>query len=1051
MDDLESAILLCFNPPADKALAEKALQYCQNVQKSPEAWAIALERLSTGTARPEVGFWCCQILQETFADRKRYPASFSPDQIRAIRERLLPYFSRVAVGEGGHANGMLPPFLLNKVAQLIVTLIAVDYPHAWPDAFRGFILPLVSTLQNLHPLSTAMFFRVLRALDEDVTSIRAAQLSDLNRATSIRVKDALRDDCISVIIAKCTDLLRIPNYVSHAFDVISRYVEWVDIGIIATEQTLQPMYAAITSSAQCDARPAAAAALRAIIAKRMDANAKINLLKALRVEQLLQSIPAEQIVANEEDSGDAEIPLQSGEVEVASLINTIAMAALDVLKEAMKEKKKFAISGDSQAFAATVAQLALPVALRLMDDNAEEGTSSQTLQCVSNYVNIFARVTKNGCTDGSAAGIPAISAILNVIEEKALLPTDFDPQQEKLEGHRSFQDLRLVLIKTIFPSVVRSFPAMCAQFVRNLCIKATESSDITRTELGLALLVQLTTSSSDVPAIVELRRAVIANPPSCMRFPSATLNPLSVAQQHQLELVSSTYFDLVARSYRLFLTKGDQNLLTSVLPVFFDERGLAHRASEAVKSNAAYSLLKLARPLRSVVTRAHLRDILKAASPHMMPIHEDASSQSSKNQMLLFETVGYLLGTDHKQETSMQFLRMILEPLMKGMNARPGAGAVAYISACGYLSKGFGGDSKPLLLITSENGDGKVTEQGQRTSPGRDEAAAKEVKLQRVTPLSHEMQSVWLSCLETVLKASASCLQVGKDVGLLGLRAKLIFFLHRMVDTVGGEVLRYLEQVLPEMLKSYESALELRDILILASQAVTKFGDSFESVAMRIYADIVRGAGRLPFKLEAQSLMAVSEESREAVEMHRAFTYFIHALVGCNLINVIVHERHKELVEPVMNSILCSAVGERLDIRVSASVMKMSLSTLRQMVVRWTKGGKNGTNTAGPGGFAEFVNQRISVTTVASGMCGTIFRSGLYDSGQAISVLTEIVNLQKTCANALGRCFGEALMAGQLRSLPKGAAEQYVSGLYVEKWGAAMLVPRLVEVLKLLQ
>ena len=574
-----------------------------------------------------------------------------------------------------------------------------------------------------------------------------------------------------------------------------------------------------------------------------------------------------------------------------------------------------------------------------------------------------------------------------------------------------------------------------------------------RIELGLALLVQLTSTASDVPPILELRQAVIGNPPPCLRFPSSNLNPLSIAQHHQLELVSKTYFDLVARSYRLFLTKGDETLLSAVLPVFFDERGLGHGSSEAVRSAAAFCLLKLARPLRSVVTKTHLNNIIKAASLHMMPLHEDVSAQKFKNQMFLFETVGYLLGTDHKQEISMQYLRMILEPLMKGMTERPGVACIPNIMACGSLSKGFGGDSKPLLLIASGNGDGRSSENGHRRSPGGEDTNWKDIKVQRVSPLSVEMQAVWLTVLQTVLKASASCLRVGKDAGLQALRSKLLFFVHRMVDTVGSDLLPYLEQLLPEMLKSYESAMELRDILILTSQTVTKFGDKFESVAMRIYPSIVKGAGRIPYELDPVSLLAVSEESREAVEMHRAYTYFIHALIECQLNNVILHPSHKELVEPVMNSVLYSAVGESLDNRVSGSVMKMSLSTLREMVLKWTSGGGgSGTNFNGaPAGFGEFVNTRVAAASIASGVRGTLFRTGVYDTGQAISVLTEVVNLQKTCAKALGQSFGEALMKRELGSLPKNLVEEYLRGLYTENVPAGVLVPKLVVLLKLLR
>lgn len=123
-----------------------------------------------------------------------------------------------------------------------------------------------------------MFFRLLRSLDDDVTSVRAAQVSDTLRAVSVRAKDAMRQDCIFSIIDVCTDLLREPKFSYHAFDILARYVECIYISVAVRDRILTPMYEDITSPEACKCRGASAAPLRSLVQKRMDLSSKAQFL-----------------------------------------------------------------------------------------------------------------------------------------------------------------------------------------------------------------------------------------------------------------------------------------------------------------------------------------------------------------------------------------------------------------------------------------------------------------------------------------------------------------------------------------------------------------------------------------------------------------------------------------------------------------------------------------------------------------------------------------------------------------------------------------------------
>eukprot|EP00177_Eucheuma_denticulatum_P008195 GFKZ01014917.1.p1 GENE.GFKZ01014917.1~~GFKZ01014917.1.p1 ORF type:complete len:1057 (-),score=147.45 GFKZ01014917.1:3778-6948(-) len=1054
MGELESAVLLSLDPAADKLLRERAFQYCQEIRQSPDGWAFVLQHLSI-SMRPQVTFWCLQVIHETLSNPERYPAAFSAEQACIVRQKILQFFSHIVYPESSRNTPSnqqaFPSFLLNKVAQVVVSLISAEYPHRWRAAFRETVLPLVSGTQTTHP-SISMFFRLLRTLDDDVTSIRATQAGEAARQTSIRVKDAMRDDCVAEIITRCTEKLTSEIFVSQAFDVLARYVEWVDIGLIVQQQILSPMYSAITSKTWSNVRAAAAAALRAIILKRMDSDAKVGLLNALKIDSLLQSIPVNEIIAVDSENGDPGLNLQSGQVEVASLVNAIAIVALDILKDALKESKQEKKSPHISTDSARIARTAVPVVLRFLHENADEETSSQTLQCVTNYVNVFSRAAKSGVNSDSGNEIAAMAAILKVVEERSMFTREFDPRDDQLDENRDFLELRSILIKNVFTSVARAFPDLCLDFVNNLLSEASKSGNVQRTELGMSLLITLITACPDLPSIMQLRRDVIVNPPACMSFTSdlsnGSLDKVQLAQKHQLERISSTYYDLVARSYRMFLTRTDPTLLPTVLPVFFDGRGLGHASSEVVRSHAAYSLLKLVRPLRSVAANNHLDAILNAVQAKLLPLNPDVNSQGSKNQMMIFETVGYLLGTDHKKEKSLQYLTAILTRIIQGMQTTTGTDPVPYITAAGFLSKGFGGDSKPLLLLNDSRRDQSPDSIGRPSANG--DNAGKEVKVQRLTPLSGDMQMTWISCLEAVLRVSAAALKGAEAASSQELRYKALFFLHRMVDTIGLPVLPYLEQILPDILASAAaSPVEIRDILILVSQAVTKFGEASEQMAMSVYAPIVKHVHRHSYQLDPKTLMAVSEESREAVEMHRAYTYFLHAIVGSKLIRIVIHSNHAGLMQGVMTSLLSSALGEYLDIRVSSSVMKMCLHMLAQMTAQWASG--NDASRGGPAGFREFALKEISRVSVLCGVRGTLFRFGDYSGGQAVALLTEVVLLQRTCATHLGMDFAEAVRSGEWGKLPKQTVETYLTALYTSSTTTATLVAALASLCRMVR
>jgi hypothetical protein len=130
--------------------------------------------------------------------------SHGPAQV--ARQSVLDFSTAVTTTYA--ATNPLHNFVRNKIAQLVSAFVAAYYPDGWPDAIRKFIIPLASDETTLGSLD--LFFRVLHALDDDITSIHAAQISESARLISVLVKDAIRIDCTQEFVEILATLVAVP-------------------------------------------------------------------------------------------------------------------------------------------------------------------------------------------------------------------------------------------------------------------------------------------------------------------------------------------------------------------------------------------------------------------------------------------------------------------------------------------------------------------------------------------------------------------------------------------------------------------------------------------------------------------------------------------------------------------------------------------------------------------------------------------------------------------------------------------------------------------------
>lgn len=105
------------------------MAFLDNAKAQPAVWRLCVERFSS-CGYAEVKFWCLQTLHE--AVRTQH-AALPPDEQQRIRMALAQWLTVDAV----NVHSPLPPFVKNKLIQIVVELLRVRALVGWGTALNG--------------------------------------------------------------------------------------------------------------------------------------------------------------------------------------------------------------------------------------------------------------------------------------------------------------------------------------------------------------------------------------------------------------------------------------------------------------------------------------------------------------------------------------------------------------------------------------------------------------------------------------------------------------------------------------------------------------------------------------------------------------------------------------------------------------------------------------------------------------------------------------------------------------------------------------------------
>lgn len=85
--------------------------------------------------------------------------TLNEEEKRMLRQGLMTWVKDVYV------NINVESYIRNKFAQVVVTMVKLEYPHQWPTVFRELL-----SLLNLGEKVVDLFLRILSSIDEEIVN-----------------------------------------------------------------------------------------------------------------------------------------------------------------------------------------------------------------------------------------------------------------------------------------------------------------------------------------------------------------------------------------------------------------------------------------------------------------------------------------------------------------------------------------------------------------------------------------------------------------------------------------------------------------------------------------------------------------------------------------------------------------------------------------------------------------------------------------------------------------------------------------------------------------
>lgn len=697
-----------------------------------------------------------------------------------------------------------------------------------------------------------MFARVLISLDDDLLSQDYPRNAD-EAADAGRVKDAMRAQCVPQIALHWHDAavsLRAadPATAAVALDAARRCISWIDVALVANDVFVPLLFdIALSPGSAAPLAAAAVGCLSAVAAKRMDARAKVALLRSLLSAQQGLGSP---------DSG----------LKMATLVTTYAAEALECYR-------KLGPSDTDGTVALEMLEEVLPAVFSAAESSEEEEVDSgSVLEFLAGYVS-----TMKAPSDKQLGHLGRILEVVRqqmsydpVYREHLDVPDKIGKEEEDLMAEQR-KDL-----VALFRNICRVAPSATQQFIRGLMVTALSSAEATveDVEVTLALFYRLgeTMGEEEIRTgsglLGELVPMLLSARFSC----------------HTHRIVALVYLETVTR-YIKFMQENVQ-YVPHLLAAYLDERGIHHQNSH-VSRRAGYLFMKAVKLLKARLV-PYLDTILQSLEDVLGQFtamdwgNKDAKFSSSEDGSQVFEAVGLLIGIEEvSPEKQVQCLTALLNPLCHQIESL----------VMGAKAQGLE-ESSPRAMSLQQ-----IVVAFNMLTKGFNERL---VMVSRPT-----IGVMFKKTLDVVLQVLISF------PNMRSLRSKVISFLHRMIEILGISVLPCIPVALRQLLVNNEAKDMVDFLVLINqiiskfnSSASGILEDVFPTIASRLSVILSQDA----FSTGPASN---TEEMRELQELQRTLYTFLHAMVTHDLSTILLAPTCRQYLETIMQLLLFTSCSHK--------------------------------------------------------------------------------------------------------------------------------------------
>lgn len=1012
MIQVEKALEIAWNHTADAALKPQALAFLESYKSDPAAWQVCLELFTREPRATEfVRHYCIDVLNYTVQQQQ-------PQTLNYIRDALMVYARQTNVPGSPLLD---TTHIRNKLTQTFTYLFLSLYASDWPSFFDDFraLAGAEGDLGLRNPPATALYLRILGSIHDEIADTISLKDPAMQK-THMQLKDLVRSRDAQKIALSWQEILAKWQWpemetflVEMCLRTVSRWVMWIDISLVVNETIINALFEIARKPQQLTLKDDAINTFTEIIAKKMPAKEKIQLMRVLNISTVVSELASAPDLADQHSS-DYDNDLAE---TVAKLVNSVIANIVKVFETGGVDQETLQQTDE-------LLQTFVPFLLRFFADEFDE-VCSIVIGSLTELLTFFRKLanSKGGLAPTYQAMLaPILEAVIRKMKIDESLPWGEETEQTE---EAEFQELRkklYVLQQTLAaidePLYVQTISRVVADTFTRF---EADSKSVNWRDLDLALhemylfgelavrngglYHKRAPSSTAAQTLVEMMSKMVQTGVGAYPFPSIQL----------------MFMEICVRYCQFF--EENQNYIPQVLDAFVR---IIHSDALRVRTRSWYLFQRFTKPLRNHLGNVSqtiiqaVADLLKiqAELPRSSEDEEDMDSDDKgtsadalfDSQLYLFESVGCIAsGPGVPTEQKTLIAQSILNPIFADMEQHLGPAKNGDercilqlhhdIQAIGTLARGFC-DWTPA-------GPTNSAPRRPPSEAGQEFARASEAILVALEGLKRHAQI-----------RNAARFSMSRMLGIVDVR-------------VSQQLPRWIDGLLYETISNDELVTLLRLIaqLIYALKA-DEIAPSLDSMLGSILQRVFAGLG---------AATDGTDDEIQQQELKREFLSFILVVLKEGLAQILVSATNQPTFETIIN-VVSHYASDGSDL----ATARLALSVCTRMTAVWggpdvaipdvpgsTVPAKQEDNiVAAPqpvfGGFDTFAVTRFSP------LCWVVPSSAGFKpkDPQSRSFITEVATLQETIVRKTGSVYLEELRR-QLQGMGAGEPdiERYLAAL----------------------